>query len=424
MNRREFTKQLGRGFLLGCAGEASGSLPGALSAAEPAAQKPGSELMMLILCAHTLPASGAFSPETVRGWIRLCAELGVSTILWRGSYVGKVTYHSSVLPMMKRLETDYYTKQGFNREVWESTRVEFNRRAEQISSFDTLDVAVAEARKTGIRIYGHVGLFDMYFPGLENDFFDEHPQYWVLARDQKTSYRGIPCYAEKAAQDYRLAEIQELLDRGVDGISYDLESHDNDGGELGPDDFSFNPPVVEAFQERHGTNILKESFDPARLHRLNGEFFTGFLRRIREALGTKRRLAAATTVDGYCGYGGTGGAQVGARFVAGGPVKVTPSIRFDLEWRKWIEEGIADDLLVNAPIPNAVEQTQRAIKSRLESGRVLLWRETDEPERYENYGRELDAIRRGALDGYAIDELANYIPPDAQYRRLLIPRGR
>jgi len=421
MNRRNFMTQLGRGFLAGSVGEASGLLTRALSAAELAAGKAGSELMMLILCAHTLPPKQDFSPETVKGWIRLAGELGVNTIVWRGSYVGKATYHSKVLPMMKPLEIGFFKKQGLRGKSWEATRDEFNHRADQIKSFDTLDVAVAEAKRIGLKIYGHLGLFDMYFPGLENNFFDEHPQYWLLARDQKTSYRGIPCYAEQATQDYRLAEIQELLDRGVDGISYDLESHDNDGGGLGPNEFGFNPPVVEAFQKQYGVNILKEPFDPAKLHQLNGEFFTGFLRRIREALGTKRKLAAGTTVDGYCGYGGAGGRQIGARFVAGGPVQLTPSFRFNLEWQKWIEEGIADDLLVNAPIPHAVEETQRAIKSKLAKGRVFLWRETDEPERYDHYRRELAAIRGGALDGYGIDELANYLPPDSRYRKLLIP---
>jgi len=420
MDRREFVSCLGWGAMSGLLG-ASLNLSGRRAmGAESSMAEPDTELIMLIWCAHSMGGPEDFGPDRVREWVALCADLGVTTIFWRGSYVGKATYHSKVLPVMKHLEEDYFEKQGLDREYWEATRLGFNRKAEAIKDFDSLDVALVEAKKRGIKFYGDVALFDMYFAGLENDFFDEHPQYWLLARDQETRWRGLPCYAERGAQDYRLAEIQELLDRGVDGISYYLESHAGDGGGgLGPDAFAFNPAVVEAYQQDYGVNILKDEFDPDTLSRLNGRMFTGFLRRIRELLGPQRRFVAATTDIGYAGYGGPGGAQVSARFIAGGRVRHIPRYRFNLEWRKWIREGIADDLMVYAPMPDAVHNAQRAVKSRLSKGRVFLWREVDQAEHLEDYRKELAAIRAGALDGYVMDELISFMSAGSLGRQVL-----
>lgn len=58
------------------------------------------EWIMLVWCAHSI--SGAlrlnlkFDREYVRQMIAHCADHGVRSILWCGSYVGKLTYHSKV----------------------------------------------------------------------------------------------------------------------------------------------------------------------------------------------------------------------------------------------------------------------------------------------------------------------------------------
>jgi hypothetical protein len=113
-------------------------------------------------------------------------------------------------------------------------------------------------------------------------------------------------------------------------------------------------------------------------------------------------------VNGWHGYGGPGGQQLSNRFFQGEPVPVreTPSYRFKLEWRKWMREGIADDLMVYAPLPDAVSKVQQAVKSRLTKGRVFLHREVWNGKRYEDYRREIRAIRGGALDGYVMRELS------------------
>ena len=375
------------------------------------------ELVMVALAGHLLTGNTPerFHPNHVRAWVAACDEMGVTRILWRGAYVGKATYHSKVLPVMEVMEEDHFEKAGvrkkggYRRVKWEPIRKNFNHKARLIQQFDVLDVALAEAKKRGISFYADLALFDAYFPGLENDFFEAHPEYYVLARDQKTSYRAVPCYAEKAVQEYRLAEIKELLARGVDGISFDFACHYAGAGGSVPDSFGFNPPVVQAFQDRYGINILKDDFDADKLCALNGELFTGFLRRVRGLLGPERKMIAAVTLNGWHGYGGPGGRALGS-LTDDGPEPDKPCYRFDLEWETWIREGIADDLIVHAPMPDAVGRVQRTVKSKLTKGDVFLWREIWQDEQFDTYRDEIAAIRAGAIDGYVTDELNQFLP--------------
>jgi hypothetical protein len=98
-------------------------------------------------------------------------------------------------------------------------------------------------------------------------------------------------------------------------------------------------------------------------------------RRIRETIGPDRRFIAGTTADGQCGYGVDG-----------------IQFRMKLDWRQWIEEGVADDLMVYAQgtEPPPVEQVQQQVKSRLSAGRVFFWRVITDPEQFAAFRRELD----------------------------------
>lgn len=381
------------------------------------AAEPQPELVMVALSGHLLVGytPARFSPDDVRAWVAACDEMGVTRILWRGAYVGKATYHSKVLPVIEVMDDDYFenaevrAKGGYTRVKWAPIRKNFNHKARLIQRFDILDVALAEAKKRGIQFYGDLALFDAYFPGLENNFFEAHPEFYVLARDQKTPYRAVPCYAEKAVQDYRLAEIEELLERGVDGISFGLECHYAGRGGNTPDSFGFNPPVVEAFKNRYAVDILKDDFDADKLRSLNGEFLTEFLRRVRALLGPDRRLIAPISARGWHGYGGPGGLAIASSSTDESTESEVPCYRFDLNWDTWIRDGIVDDLMVYAPMPGAVRRVQQDIKSRLTRGNVFLWREVWQDKHFDFYRNEIAAIRAGAIDGYAVDELQQFL---------------
>jgi hypothetical protein len=384
---------------------------------------------MLVWCAHSI--SGArqlnlkFDSEYVRRMVAHCADHGIRSLLWRGSYVGKLTYHSQVGEIMGRMDPDKYRHEAKTFKSWDETVASFDAMAEAIAGFDTLDVALAEAKKRGLQFYADIALFDRYFPGLESKFFDDHPQCYVLARDQKTHYRGIPCYAEPATQAYVLREIEELLARGVDGIGLYLESHAGGLGLFGaggksPNQFGFNPPVVAAYRQRYSVDILNEHFDAGKLYSLQGELLTGFLRRVRHAVGSKRKLLASTLLDGFAGYGGKGGEQLAERtWIRQEPIDIMPGYRVDLEWEKWMREGIADGLMVYAPMPGAVEQVQKRIRAKIRRGPVYLIRETDNPRFEAEYRKEFAAVAAGSLDGIVIDEMKDYHPHPQRWCPLL-----
>jgi hypothetical protein len=189
-------------------------------------------------------------------------------------------------------------------------------------------------------------------------------------------------------------------------------------GGLGPDEYGFNPPIVEMFKKRWGTDIRHEEFDSSRLHQLNGEIFTGLLQEIRKIIGSHRRLIVGCPLDGYVGFGGEGGAQFGTRLWKRlDPIEVMPSFRIDLDWKQWMDEGIVDDLVIYAP-PGLVEEIAEKFKAG-SKGKILLERETDVEELYPAYEADLEKIRAGALDGYLIDESKDYEPAHTRWCNLL-----
>ena len=204
-------------------------------------------------------------------------------------------------------------------------------------------------------------------------------------------------------QDYWLAIIRELMERGVDHFAFNLGCHAQSGGgntwrvidgDEGVDSFGFNPPVVAEFEKRYGVNILEASFDPARLADLHGEFFTGFLRRIRELIGANRRFVAGMMANGKCGYGAD-----------------AEQFRMTLEWQKWIDEGIADDLMVydlGREVTGA-EQIDEQIRRKVNTGRVFVWRTIPDALEFDAFRQATDAACDGRLDGYGMKELGGIV---------------
>ena len=286
------------------------------------------------------------------------------------------------------------------------------------TKFDTLRAGLEQADKLGISFCAELALFDTYFPGLECDFFEQHPECWLLSRDQ-TQVLRIPCYAEPLAQEYRLNQIEELMKRGVEGFFLLQGAHIVGHGEMGPDELGFNPAVVRAYREQCSVNILSEPFDPAKLHKLNGDLFTGFLRRIRKLIGSDRKLIVGVQECGYGGYGGGGGMDLAVRNVgqgSAGKLSVEPSYRFDQNWREWIDHRIVDDLVVSATMGGAVERVCKSFKAELGSTRVYLPRKAYVTEDYlSEIKKELDIMQSGSLDGIWFRHLGALYDPQAPY---------
>ena len=88
-------------------------------------------------------------------------------------------------------------------------------------------------------------------------------------------------------------------------------------------------------------------------------------------------------------------------------------------WEKWMKEGIADALMVYAPMSDAVGQVQNLIKSKLTRVPVFLIRETDNKKFEQEYRKEFSAVRGGRLDGIVVDEMKDYHPHPQYWCKLL-----
>ena len=286
-----------------------------------------------------------------------CADHGFSTVYLEPRYVGKALYHSKVVTL------------------FDSMYAADTARSDALRRFDPYDISVREAKRRGLRFIAEISIFDRWFPGLEDRFYEQHPQYLMLHKNQELPYQGVPCYAEKGAQDYCLAEVKELVERGAEGIAFDMGSHQlgfwpPGYGSPQPDSFGFNPTLVEEFQRRYGVNVLKESFDKQKWYALHGEFFTQFLRRVKAEI-KERPLIVGVPPEGYLGYGarpnwlGTLGAFSQA-----------PGVRIDLEWQKWLQEGIVDALRLyvgpNGPFGPYFLPVAEAMKRQSARGKFYL----------------------------------------------------
>jgi uncharacterized lipoprotein YddW (UPF0748 family) len=316
-----------------------------------------------------------------------CADHGLNTVYIAPRYVGKAFYRSKVVAVFDRMYGD-----------------EGAILADVLQRFDPYDVSVREAKRRGLKVIAQTSLFDHWFPGLEDRYYEQHPELLMVDRQgQRLYFQGVPCYAEPGAQDYCLAEIKELVERGAEGISFEMDSHQSDWwppgyGERSADSFGFNPPLVKEFQNRYGVNVLKEEFDRQKWYALHGEFFTRFLRRVKNELKDKS-LTVGITPEGFLAYGANA-----SRVVSFGYVSQAPACRIDLEWRKWLEEGIVDGVRLYVADPYAVAIAE-AMKRQHPQGKFYLNILKVSPPELRRLKKQLADSK---LDGYVIHEEAHF----------------
>jgi hypothetical protein len=350
---------------------------------------------MLVWLAHAMfaPANKGRQPDEgfIAGIMAQCASHGYTTVYVQPRYVGKAVYRSKVVAAFDSM----YTADG------QTLRA-------ALAHFDPYDAAVAEAKRRGLKVMAQVALFDLWFPRLEDRFYEQHPEYLMAdRRTQRLYYQGVPCYAETSAQEYCLAEIRELLGRGAEGIALEMDSHQISWWPPGygppqPDSFGFNAPVVAEYQRRYGVNVLKEDYDKKQWYALHGEFFTRFLRRVKDEL-KEKPLVVGVPPEGYLSFG----AQPYWRGILGA-FSQGPAVKIPLEWEKWLREGIVDALKLYVPAPTGpcgpyAMAVAEAMRRRCDRGKLYLHVSSGNADEV----RELIAqVRRSSLQGFIFHEEA------------------
>ncbi len=301
-----------------------------------------------------------FGPKDVEELVKRCAESGVDALYWRAIGLGVAGYPSKLLQppdtlsqadmsaFLPRMAADQRdsapapsqtTKPG-EHFVLDVTKAGGYRRSiggwgkRMAACLDLMD-PIAEARdacrRHGLQFY------------IWHDFLDErhnlslarHPEWCVTGRDGATAFPGVRSYAVEEAVVDQLGVIKELLAYKPDGLYLCTSCHNRHLNFPEPEDFfGFEAPVVEACRQAMKVDIRTQPFDAQAWHDVKGGFVTAFFKRVKDLC---RPAGAKLAI----------GTQLGKNTILTAPVFSTHvPYRFATQWKRWVDEGIADTLIL------------------------------------------------------------------------------
>jgi hypothetical protein len=302
-----------------------------------------------------------FGPEDVDELVRRCAEAGVDTLYWRAIGLGVAGYPSRLLqdpatlresdmsafmPRMFKAEQDdalptvarsedndkNYVLEVSQQEGYRQSIGQWGKRiAASLREMDPIAQARQACKKHGLSFY----IWHDFLDERHNLALAQHPEWLVTGKDGTTRFPGLRSYAIEAAVANQREVLRELLNYHPDGLYLSTSCHNRHLNFPEPDDFfGFEEPVVAACREKMGVDIRTESFDESQWHEIKGSFVTDFFRRIKELAKTHNAKLAI-------------GTQVGPHTILTAPVFSTHTpYRFATQWKTWIDEGIADVLIL------------------------------------------------------------------------------
>ncbi|MCY3775867.1 MAG: family 10 glycosylhydrolase [Candidatus Aminicenantes bacterium] len=260
------------------------------------------------------------TPEKVRESVRSWKSQGIDQVLFRGDNFRVLLFHETA-------PANEEHRKGLEktRAAWES---------------DLMETAVNAMREAGIRPYVWLTVLDEGCPpdilyadsvpfAWQSRFTRQNPQFLACDRSLTPNGRkyhwGVMEYAYPEVRQYMLEVIRAFSDRfDLDGVFLSLRTHSPPPGHA--DQFGFNEPVVREYKRRYGRDILREPFDLEKWRNLRGEFFTTFLREVRDHLKSRgQKLAVGVQQGEYLG---------------------PPFGNMRIQWRRWVADKVVDQLVV------------------------------------------------------------------------------
>jgi len=214
------------------------------------------------------------------------------------------------------------------------------------TSWDDFDLVPHLAHEHGMKANLYVSLFDEGWPlpskkerevsyhnsmhyqhvSWQSEFSASHPEFTVIDQSGKKRQWGILCLAYPQVREYFRKKFLKLLEGyEFDGLFICFRSQSRPADFA--DQYNFNEPIRTDFLDRYGKDILQEDFDLQAWRDMLGEYLTLFLTELKESL---NELNLSLSVG-----------------CARGDVLGPPMGNTSLQWRKWIQDDIVDELIIN-----------------------------------------------------------------------------
>jgi len=191
-------------------------------------------------------------------------------------------------------------------------------------------------RKSGVEFDKVPATPTACFPGHDaiaaRHTLDQGDGFFAVARGKDRSPVAALSPSFEESHEWWLGLIKDCLEAGADGVELRVRNHH---APFAWGEYGFEKPVRDIFLERTGVDIWEtDDFDKGLWRRIRGEGYTEFCRDAKslvESHGKKLGIHISPTENMDPRFGGAMG------------------IHFD--WRKWIQEGIADSVTMKEVWP-------------------------------------------------------------------------
>ena len=294
--------------------------------------------------------SKVFDTEKAEGLAQILdhvQETGATTILWRNCGGATMRYQS-------RIEAHHHSSQLDKRRIADNRPIGGWVRYGETQP-DIIAEVVRLCKERGLRPGIHWPFEETHWAGWTIGQFNlEHPQYWGRTA-MGQPWWGRTSLAYEPVVRHKLALVDELVERGVEVLFLDFWRT----GAWSPA-YEYVDPVVFAYRQKYGTPPPADPKDLRWCQHVS-QYVTAYLRQLRDHLkATGRRVELA----------------VGIPDIA--PIGDEPLIRNGADWRRWVDEGLVDTLVINSvrwDKKTPLESTEAAYREvlRVVAGRCRVW---------------------------------------------------
>lgn len=235
---------------------------------------------------------GAWGEAGVEKIFDVLSIAGVTRVYWRGLSGGVAEYPSEVAPRLDpRKHTDIFGMHTCHGgiESWHCLK------GFHLDTFDPLAAAVRIGKERGISVCAWLTIYEEDHGGAHGSPLATDPRYMQQDR-REHPYAGTADFFFPEVREYKLKVVQELIDRGVDGLLLDFVRHNAtpSADENGVHRFGYNPEIREAFRSVSGKDPLDlPADDPAWLAFKTG-YQTDFVREVYARLPESAHKALMT----------------------------------------------------------------------------------------------------------------------------------